>query len=661
MKIKTIFLGTILLFLSVNKVECKIKLPALFTDNMVLQQQSEVPFWGESTPYKKIIISTSWNKKTYETFSDSLGQWKAKISTPVFGGPYTIEISDGKNLRIQNVMIGEVWLCSGQSNMEMPLADWGKVMNYEKEISNAEYPDIRLFTVQKNISSSPLSDIEAKYGGWVSCSPKTVAEFSSVAYFFGRNLYEKLKVPIGLINSSWGGTVAEAWTSADYLKNMPDFTNAVAEVQKKQLSTSEIKEKYKKDSISWQIVAQKTDRGYQNYKPVWANSDFDDSSWKEMKIPSNWEEQGLPGFDGVVWFRKKIDIPASWQHKPLVLNLDVIDDNDIAYFNGIEIGKTIGWNLTRKYTIPASLVKKGEAIITVRVFDTGGGGGIYGKENNIRITSATGQTLPLSGKWRYKIGFNLNEIPAAPVIWNNPNQATVLFNAMINPLIPFTIKGVIWYQGESNSDRAYQYRELFPLMIKDWRNHWKSDFAFYFVQLANFMPVLEQPEESSWAELRDAQLNTLHLENTGMAVAIDIGDTKDIHPKNKQEVGSRLSLIARAKTYKEEIAFSGPIYDNYRIEGNKIRIDFKYSDSGLKTKNKEQLKGFAIAGLDHKFHWADARIDGNEVIVSCEEVEIPLAVRYAWSNNPICNLYNADGLPASPFRTDDWQSITLKR
>lgn len=661
MKIKTIFLGTILLFLSVNKVECKIKLPALFTDNMVLQQQSEVPFWGESTPYKKIIISTSWNKKTYETFSDSLGQWKAKISTPVFGGPYTIEISDGKNLRIQNVMIGEVWLCSGQSNMEMPLADWGKVMNYEKEISNAEYPDIRLFTVQKNISSSPLSDIEAKYGGWVSCSPKTVAEFSSVAYFFGRNLYEKLKVPIGLINSSWGGTVAEAWTSADYLKNMPDFTNAVAEVQKKQLSTSEIKEKYKKDSISWQIVAQKTDRGYQNYKPVWANSDFDDSSWKEMKIPSNWEEQGLPGFDGVVWFRKKIDIPASWQHKPLVLNLDVIDDNDIAYFNGIEIGKTIGWNLTRKYTIPASLVKKGEAIITVRVFDTGGGGGIYGKENNIRITSATGQTLPLSGKWRYKIGFNLNEIPAAPVIWNNPNQATVLFNAMINPLIPFTIKGVIWYQGESNSDRAYQYRELFPLMIKDWRNHWKSDFAFYFVQLANFMPVLEQPEESSWAELRDAQLNTLHLENTGMAVAIDIGDTKDIHPKNKQEVGSRLSLIARAKTYKEEIAFSGPIYDNYRIEGNKIRIDFKYSDSGLKTKNKEQLKGFAIAGLDHKFHWADARIDGNEVIVSCEEVEIPLAVRYAWSNNPICNLYNADGLPASPFRTDDWQSITLNK
>lgn len=342
----------------------------------------------------------------------------------------------------------------------------------------------------------------------------------------------------------------------------------------------------------------------------------------------------------------------------MTINLDLIDDNDITYFNGVEVGHTDGWNLSRKYVIPASLVKSGKAVITVRVFDTGGGGGIYGNASLIKLSYSSDKSISLAGSWQYKVGFNLSEIPAAPKLPDDPNQPTVLYNAMINPIVPFTIKGVIWYQGESNADKAYQYRELFPLMIKDWRKQWKSDFPFYFVQLADFTAILPQPSESSWAELREAQLQTLHFENTGMAVTIDIGNEKDIHPKNKQEVGRRLSLIARANAYNENIAFSGPIYDTYRIERNSIRITFKYVDKGLKTKNGETLKGFAIAGLDHQFHWADAVIKGNEVVVSCKEVENPIAVRYAWAENPVCNLHNGADLPASPFRTDDWQGIT---
>lgn len=644
---------------SAGNLSAKIKLPAIFTDNMVLQQQSEVPFWGEATPAKTVKITTSWNNKTVETTADANGKWKTNIPTPVYGGPFSIEINDGKKLTLENVMIGEVWLCSGQSNMEMPLAGWGKIMNYQQEIEAANYPNIRLFTVQRNISNQPLTEMTAKSGGWVACSPETVADFSAVAYFFGKNLYEKMKIPIGLINSSWGGTIAEAWTSGQSLKTMPDFQSSVAAMQNKSLETKDIKEKYNQDSIAWQRLSEKTDRGLLNGKAVWTDKNRSVVDWKTMKVPDNWENQSLPNFDGVVWFRKTIDIPTDWQNKKLTLNLDMIDDNDITYFNGVEVGHTDGWNLARIYTIPVSLVKAGKAVISVRVFDTGGGGGIYGNPLLMKLSLSPEKSIPLSGTWQYKIGFNLTEIPAAPVTWNNPNQPTVLYNAMINPIIPYKIKGVIWYQGESNSDKAYQYRELFPLLIRDWRKQWESDFPFYFVQLANYTPQLPQPSEAAWAELREAQLQTLHLENTGMAVIIDIGDAKDIHPKNKQEVGHRLSLIAGANTYNENIAFSGPIYESYRMQGNSIRITFKHTENGLKTLNDEPLKGFAIAGLDHVFHWADAVIQGNEVVVSCKEVENPIAVRYAWAANPVCNLYNGAGLPASPFRTDDWPGITF--
>jgi len=665
---------TIILFsiciISFGNLYAKVKLPSIFTNNMVLQQQSNVPFWGEATPNKIVKISTSWNNKTIETITDFSGNWRTTVSTPVYGGPFSIEISDGEKLKLENVLIGEVWLCSGQSNMEMPLAGWGKIMNYEKEISEANYPNIRLFTVERNFSSKPLTNMTAKSGGWLACSPKTVSDFSAVAYFFGKNLYENKNVPIGLINSSWGGTIAEAWTSGKSLKTMPDFRSAVDVMEKKEIDIKMLKNQYEIDSTSWQTSWQKgsidADKGFLNGKPIWVDRNLDETSWISMRIPDNWENEGLKNFDGVIWFRKTIDIPKDWQYRKLTLNLGMIDDNDITYFNGVEVGKTNGWNLTRQYTIPASIVHTGKAVITVRVFDFGGGGGIYGNAALMKLSLSDYKSITIAGNWNYKIGFNLNQtdIPAAPVTWINPNQPTVLFNAMINPIVPFTIKGIIWYQGESNADKAYQYRELFPLLIKDWRKQWNADLPFYFVQLANYRATLPQPSEpsdDSWSELREAQLHTLVLENTGMAVTIDIGDANDIHPKNKQEVGRRLSLIARANTYKENISFSGPIYDSYRIEGDSIRILFKYVDKGLKSQNGDAQMGFEIAGPDHKFYWAEAQIVGNDVIVSSKNVSNPIAVRYAWTANPSCNLFNSSDLPASPFRTDDWIGITFDK
>ena len=648
------FILLLSLYFSTSTVEAKVKMPSVFTNNMVLQQQSEVPFWGEATPNKKVKITTSWNKKTVETLVDATGKWKTMVSTPAYGGPFSIEISDGQKLQLENVLIGEVWVCSGQSNMEMPLAGWGKVMNYEQEIAAANYPNIRLFEAERNTDTKPINNLKAVDGGWVSCSPKTVAEFSSVAYFFAKNIFDAKNIPIGLINTSWGGTICEAWTSGATLKTMPDFAAPVLAMEKSAAMGIDIKKNYEQEMMVWKELVDKTDRGFRDGKAQWADLIVDESGWKPLNIPGYIEAQGLAGFDGVIWLRKTIDIPADWENKVLSLNLGMIDDNDVAYYNGLQIGHSEGYNVERKYSIPAKLVKAGKAVITVRLFDFGGNGGIYGDAEKINLTAD--KEISLAGSWLYKTGFGMNEITPAPASWNEPNRPTVLFNAMLNPIIPFTIKGAIWYQGEANTSRAYQYRELFPLMIKDWRNQWNINFPFYYVQLANFIETGDQA--STWAELREAQQQTLHLENTGMAVTIDIGEAGDIHPKNKQEVGRRLALIARANVYNENIPFSGPIFDGYSIEGNSFRIKFKHCNGGLKTKDGEVLKGFEMAGLNHQFYWADAQIVGDEVVVSCKNIENPIAVRYAWADNPICNLYNGANLPASPFRTDDWKGIT---
>ncbi|MDR2086116.1 MAG: sialate O-acetylesterase [Dysgonamonadaceae bacterium] len=618
---------------------------------MVLQQQTDAPIWGKATG-KSVKLTTSWDKQTYTAQPDAGGKWSIRVKTPTAGGPYSISISDGKELTLKNILIGEVWICSGQSNMEMPLAGWGKILNYESEIASADYPKIRLLHIKKTTSPQLRNNIETENNGWQVCSPSTIAEFSSVAYFFGRDLNQKLNVPVGLINTSWGGTIAEAWTSGESLEYMPYFEQALLTVRQQQ-PREETQDAYNKKLKDWSTRVLAADKGLVKNTPVWANAQLDETGWDNMLLPCLWEKSKLGDCDGIIWFRKTIDIPAAWEGKDLKLHLDVIDDSDITYYNGTPVGSTDGYETERVYVVPGKTVKKGKAVITVRVTDTGGGGGIYGDATKLFVELDKTEKIALSGDWKYKQAVDFKEFPS-PQSSLNPNQPTVLYNAMIHPLVPYAIQGAIWYQGESNADRAYQYRELFPLMIRDWRKAWNKDFPFYFVQLANFMERKAEPQESDWAKLREAQLQTLNLDNTGMAVTIDIGDAKDIHPKNKQEVGRRLALAAEANTYKQKNDFSGPVYKSYKIEGDKIRILFHYA-GGLKSGDGKALTGFAIAGPDHTFHWANAVIEGDEVIVRSPDVKFPVAVRYAWADNPECNLYNSANLPASPFRTDDWR------
>lgn len=658
MKNRCLFL--FLLFIQTAFLAAQIQLSPLFSDNMVLQQQSETPIWGKSKPNKKVKITTSWDNHQYDLLADAKGNWKTKLHTPVYGGPYSITISDGKTVKLNNVMIGEVWLCSGQSNMEMQVKGWGHVNNFEQELVEANnYPNIRLLNVEKAISSVPISDLKVAGNSWQVCNSETVADFSAVGYFFGRDIHKYQNVPIGLINASWGGTIAEAWTSGESLEAMPDFAEAVQQIRRFPTSKEQQGLFFQQQLEDWKKSIDNKDKGSKNNTPVWASLQLNDEEWEQMNVPGFMQDQGLLGFNGIVWFRKVIDIPANWAGKELTLNLGAIDDNDFTYFNGVEIGYTEGWMANRTYKVPANLVKAGKAVITVRVIDTGGSGGMYGDAKNVYIESNAADRKNLAGSWKYKVSLNVNDLPPIPVdIRENPNSVTLLYNGMLSPIVPYTLKGAIWYQGEANTGRAYQYRDLLPLMIQDWRKQWGSDLHFYIVQLANFTKKQTEPVESTWAELREAQTRTLHLENTGMAVTIDIGEADDIHPKNKQDVGKRLALAARANTYGEKIPYAGPMFESYQIEGNKIRIYFNHTDGGLKTTSNEILKGFTIAGLDHKFQWADAIIEGNSVVVSSPNVTFPVAVRYAWADNPICNLYNGLGLPACPFRTDDFPGVT---
>lgn len=642
-------------------LSAQVKLLPIFSDNMVLQQQTQAPIWGESKPNKKVEITTSWNQKKYIALADAQGKWKIKVETPVAGGPYAVTISDGKAMKLDNVMIGEVWICSGQSNMEMEVGGSGKVTNYEQEIAEAQnYPNIRFLTVGKATSPIPVEDMTAADNGWQVCSPKSVASFSAAGYFFGKDIHKYQNVPIGLIDTSWGGTFIETWTSADALATMSAMQKNLDILKSVPLSKEDREKKFHSDIEDWKKDIEKIDKGFVNGGAVWAAVNFEDDAWKAMKVPGLIQDQGLKGFNGIVWLRKTIDIPAHWAGKELTLNVGVIDDNDFTYFNGVQVGHTEGWMSSRSYKIPKELVKQGKAVIAVRVMDTGGTGGINGNPESISIQRSKSDIKQLAGDWKYKVSLNMNEIPQMPVnTVSEPNIHSFLFNAMLNPLIPYSIKGAIWYQGEGNTGYGYQYRELMPLLITDWRNRWGYDFPFYIVQLASFTAQQKTPVESGWAELREAQtLTALHLKNTGMAVIIDAGEEFDIHPKNKPVVGQRLALAARAQTYGEKIPYSGPMYDTYQIEGDKIRITFKHTDGGLKTKNGEAPKGFTIAGVDHKFHWADAVIEGNTVVISSPEVALPVAVRYAWADYPICNMYNGADLPASPFRTDDWQGMT---
>ncbi len=621
----------------------------LFTDHMVLQRGIKAPVWGWTQPGQKVTVGM--HGKTASATAGPDGKWMAALGPFTAGGPYTLTVNGPEKTKVEDVLVGDVWICSGQSNMEMGIAN---VYNAADEIAKANNPNIRLFTVPKKIAGEPQETVASH---WDNCTPQTVAAggwggFSAVGYFFGRHLQETQHIPIGLIHTSWGGTIAEAWASASALRAMPDFVPQVDAVEK---SYAEMK---KGGGNQAKMLADWYGKNDPGTAQNWGAADFDATPWKTMKLPTAWELAGLPDYDGVVWFRKEFELPADYAAKGLTLHLGPIDDDDTTFVNGVQVGATRGYNIDRVYKVPASLLKAGRNVVAVRVLDTGGAGGLNGTPDQMYIATAggaTGQALSLAGDWKYQDSAPLAKTTPVPMqTADNPNVTTVLYNGMIAPLIPYGIKGAIWYQGESNAGRGMQYRTLLPTMIKDWRSRFGvGEFPFFIVQLANFTPVVDQPIQEGWADLREAQLLTAEtLPKTGIAVALDIGDAGDIHPKNKQEVGRRLGLSADAIAYGDKVEYSGPLYRSMKVEGDKIRLTFDHLGGGLVAKGDGLLKGFAIAGTDGHFEFADAKIDGDTILVSSPKVPNPTAARYAWANNPIANLTNKAGLPASSFRTD---------
>ncbi len=630
---------------------CQVKLPGLFGDNMVLQRDKPVPVWGTASANEKVTVK--FNGQTKTTKAAKNGHWSITLDATPAGGPFELAVMGKNNVALKNILMGDVWVCSGQSNMEWVLKNSN---NAAAEIAAASYPLIRHFEVTKAVAAMPKDDIAG--GSWKECTPANAGNFTAVGYFFARELVKELNIPVGLINTSWGGTHSETWTSRQAFENDPEFKTMIAGMPSLDLDSLA---KVKTAAALQKIKTLQGDMAQTDAViSTWKAPAFDDSKWPVLKIPGLWESQQLGDFDGVVWFRKKITLSAADAGKEAVLELAMIDDADETYVNGTKVGATNSYNEKRKYTIPAGVLKEGANVIAVRVLDTGGGGGIYGEASDLKLTVG-GNNIPLAGDWQYQVVL-ASAVSTASV---GPNSyPTLLYNAMLSPLIPYAIKGVIWYQGESNADRAYQYRKAFPLMITDWRNHWKQgNFPFYFVQLASYNSANgNSANGSSWAELREAQTMTLSLPNTGMAVTTDIGEPKDIHPRNKQDVGKRLAAVALHNDYAKHVEYSGPVYQSMQTDGNKITLSFTHAAGGLMAKNKYgYLTGFEIAGADKKFYYAKAMIAGDKVIVFADEVTNPVAVRFGWADDAgDDNLFNKEGFPAGPFRTDDWQGITTK-
>lgn len=615
----------------------QVTMPKFFSDNMVLQRDKPIHIWGHSSTNEKIeVYFKGQNKKT--TATDN-GNWSVYLEASAYGGPYTLTVKgEQSEIAFNNVLVGDVWLCSGQSNMEFRL---NSANDATTEIARANYPDIRLFTVERAIANHPKTDVR---GTWQPCSPTTAGEFSAVGYFFGKNLYQETHIPIGLICSSWGGTVAETWTSPEGIRHIPEFTQKLAESEKIDLDHFDQINQAKKTAFE---KALQTDPGIEE---KWYTTDSYSTFDGRMRLPQGWSGTTLSDMDGTVWFSTEIALPDNSAEKQAVLSLGRIDDADITWINGIEVGRTNGYDKDRLYPIKAGILKKGRNIITISVSDYSGEGGINGQRDQLYLV-VDGIKHSLAKEWKYKVAVDSRKYGYVEL---GPNAyPSLLYNGMIAPLTDFPIKGVIWYQGESNDYNPALYRTLFPNLINDWRTCWNDEFPFYWVQLANYKNTDKMPQESKWAEIREAQTLALSLPKTGQAVIIDIGEAKNIHPKNKKDVGKRLALHALKYDYEQKnIVADGPTFQSMKTEKNKVIITFGNIGSGLVSKdNNEFINGFSLADRDKKFVWAKAKISGNSVIVWSENLSHPVAVRYGWSDNPgYLNLCNKEGLPACPFR-----------
>ncbi len=613
--------------------QATVQLPKLVGDNMVLQRNQPVRLWGWADRGERIAITFDGQK--LKTKADKNGDWQVTLASMKAGGPYEMTVTGSNEIVLRNILVGDVWVCSGQSNMEFVVRS---AQNAEEEISEANYPEIRHFRVERAISFKPEDKL--KGGKWEVCSPETVADFTAVGYFFARKLYQDTGVPIGLIHTSWGGTKIESWISEPAIAQLDTFAQVI-DVMK----------------VPGNAIKLTTERIYEQHGHNVTDDDqlpdFDSDRWDEMNVPAVWEWAGLYGYDGSVWYKKTINLPDSMMGHKAMLHLGTIAQADVCWINGHKIGESAtAMQQQQVYLIKPEFLHSAANSIVVKITETGSGqGGFRGSWSDMFIESG-GFRQSLAGTWQYELGEGTLNPETSPSI-----LPSLLYNAMIHPVLPYTIKGFTWYQGESNTAQPYLYRKLFPMMIKDWRAHWgEGDLPFLFVQLANFMQPKPEPSESNWAELREAQSMTLSVPNTGMATIIDIGEANNIHPKDKQDVGKRLALAALKLAYNQDVVYSGPIFKSMSTEGNKVRLAFDHTGSGLMVKDKYgYVKGFAVAGPDKHFYWARGYLDGDEVVVWSNNVENPVAVRYAWADNPDdADLYNKEGLPASPFRTDDW-------
>ncbi len=634
----------------------------LYSDHVVLQQKEKVAIWGAAFPNANVTVKGTWGEEA-KTIADADGKWGLKLSTPSAGGPYNLTVStEEQSVEIRDVMIGEVWLASGQSNMQMSLKGWpprDPIQDSEQEIANAEYLNIRMFRVGWNYSL----EVENTFSGkWDVCSPETATDFSATAYFFARRLYQELNIPIGIIHTSWGGTPAEAWTSKEKIKSLGDFDEILANIEDPKMLQK---------TDDWYARWEKWD--FPEKAEGWntidlndlhiAKPDYEGRNWSKIKLPGQLDLYEGKDLDGAFWLRKTVELTDVSMNHTFVMG--PVDDTDAVFFNGEKIGGTVNnYSDTRNYPIPKSLLKKGTNTIAIRVIDTGGPGSISGK---FELTNGKETVVSLAGEWDRMVTaeffkgeiylYDLEKIDLSErpnIVYPSPYATpSVLYNAMINPLIPFNFKGAIWYQGESNVGRAEQYKRLFPAMIEDWRTRWESDFPFYFVQIAPYEYNKEEDKSLDKSQkLRDAQRYTLSLSKTGMVVTLDIGNPSNIHPANKQDVGARLAGFALGNDYGKDIVVSGPLYKSHSIKGNKLLLEFDYVGGGLLAKD-DLLSDFEVAGADKEFVTAVAKIVGDQVSLSADGIEKPMYARYAWRDTSTGSLTNVEGLPASSFTTED--------
>ncbi|MBT4497851.1 MAG: sialate O-acetylesterase [Gemmatimonadetes bacterium] len=617
-----------------------IRLPAIFGDHMVLQADRPIRVWGWADADEPVIVTLGDDRAITRT--DSQGQWKVVLPPRKAGGPWTL-IAKGRNrIELEDVLIGEVWIGSGQSNMQWSVA---ASADKEAEIAAADHPQIRLFTMAHTTALEPQEEAQ---GTWSMCTPETVGPFSAVAYFFGREIQRELNVPVGLINSSWGGTIIEAWTDRASLEKLGSLDKRLATFDQIYARLPELeKEQEQADEAMRKALA---DDGP-------AAPGLDDSAWKQMEIPNQWEQGGLPGFDGLVWFRRTVEIPSSWAGRDLILQLGPADEVDDTYFNGVRIGGmgsfepwvNVYWDQPREYRIPGHLVQRENNVLAVRIIDKAGAGGLWGSPaEEMQLlpadASADGDSpVSIAGSWRYLQGPELTTIESL----SGPNNATVLYNAMIHPLLRFPMRGVLWYQGEANRGQGLEYEQRMRALINGWRRLWNlGDFPFLYVQLA---PYRYGGDATLLAQIWEAQRRVLTLPNTGMAVTTDVGNVEDIHPIKKQEVGQRLSLWALAHTYgRDDLVYSGPLATSVAREGNRLRVHFAFG-VGLAARNGRELTSFEVAGADGQFHPATASLDSETVLLHSPAVSTPEQVRFGWHEEANPNLINAEGLPASPF------------